>query len=1096
MEEVISPESNVKGEFVPFTIRSKDIETLENLVKKFNLSNSKAPIAKNIIDRLKSPHNEEARFLIMDQMINIINPSVALFYALWQLYSTYIFDLIEKNVVYNQLKPLLIKRTLNFFYKYLEGKSLFEVDFDVVDKNIREYLYHLSEVEIVNIGFELSDLQKDTLRAIGGKDYADTQDSIIENIEELYRLRPESERYGLGSQYYEYDSTLQKFSKLWRYNIITAVGFDITYKLKELGFSDENIKTLIKDLPDFLKNRPFEEMELKDVILYTRDFSDEIIGLVFGESSTRSKVQIGNAEDVNSRKLNDEQMAELLDFEYAGKFVGLTDVVERRVKKNLKKQLRDLEIEPKFLSQLRYQIKLRFERSFIHPGARVGLIAAQALGEQATQAGLRAFHHAGISSDSGFERIEAVTNCSTSPKNTFTYIALKESYTYREARIIASKIEYTSIASLLENEDSIFVGRTKPAANPDDDNDIFGGSASIAIYPAQPWHKVFIKIMSIKDQSFRGNVDKEWVVRLKLKSDALFQKRISMSMIAETIESLRSDLRVVYSNISIGIIDVFTSAAAPQDIQGSPAYRSYFQHIAIKNDLLKLEMKVQGTPGFSKAIVERLNIANFINKIIHQGTTDKLLDESPSVGDLNVIIVEFAIEDVLMAGIPDNHIKRFLAFKAGLSVDADQDEIDQYVGVTEDHDFIVLTGLAATKDKGKNSLEYKILTEETVRLGINSKEYAEGDKLIVILNSNTLNNIENVPVQKLLDFFLKQNEIPRFAYASIFFNRSKFEVEIEYDKRFNPQKIFDDFMKFLYAEKGIKASDKDFSTSFDKDSFTITIDTSNDKYDEKLISDFIKPYGDILRYEILDTESDNFDIKFTLSSGTLNDIWNELKTSLFTSEKRESLAHRYRILARGNGMKYLAEIPQIDINGTISSWTREIVDRLGIEAGRAQIFAEIKLNGGSAVSERHIAMLADVMSFIGELAPMTLGGKQLIKAGVLATVAMQQSFSMFIEAAMAGARDPLRSSVAQTLLGDFERNEIGRNADFKSKDEGTDSAIDMLMSATIATSKPKTKAKRQMIYGSNVTLDDKVKATKEFDKNAAKEINEFLDMNY
>ena len=77
------------------------------------------------------------------------------------------------------------------------------------------------------------------------------------------------------------------------------------------------------------------------------------------------------------------------------------------------------------------EIETRFKRSLVHPGEMVGSIAAQSIGEPATQMTLNTFHMAGVSSKNvtlGVPRLNEVINVAKRIKTPTLSIYLKEDY--------------------------------------------------------------------------------------------------------------------------------------------------------------------------------------------------------------------------------------------------------------------------------------------------------------------------------------------------------------------------------------------------------------------------------------------------------------------------------------------------------------------------------------------------------------------------------------------------------------------------------------------------------------------------------------------
>ena len=65
------------------------------------------------------------------------------------------------------------------------------------------------------------------------------------------------------------------------------------------------------------------------------------------------------------------------------------------------------------------EIETRFQQAHAHPGEMVGALAAQSLGEPATQMTLNTFHYAGVSAKNvtlGVPRLKEIINISKKPK--------------------------------------------------------------------------------------------------------------------------------------------------------------------------------------------------------------------------------------------------------------------------------------------------------------------------------------------------------------------------------------------------------------------------------------------------------------------------------------------------------------------------------------------------------------------------------------------------------------------------------------------------------------------------------------------------------
>lgn len=94
------------------------------------------------------------------------------------------------------------------------------------------------------------------------------------------------------------------------------------------------------------------------------------------------------------------------------------------------------------------EVKSRFEKSLAHPGEMVGTIAAQSIGEPATQMTLNTFHFAGVGSKNvtlGVPRLKEIINIAKKVKtpSLTVYLAQDVATDQEHAKDIQSTLEYT-----------------------------------------------------------------------------------------------------------------------------------------------------------------------------------------------------------------------------------------------------------------------------------------------------------------------------------------------------------------------------------------------------------------------------------------------------------------------------------------------------------------------------------------------------------------------------------------------------------------------------------------------------------------------------
>lgn len=110
----------------------------------------------------------------------------------------------------------------------------------------------------------------------------------------------------------------------------------------------------------------------------------------------------------------------------------------------------------------------------------------------------------------------------------------------------------------------------------------------------------------------------------------------------------------------------------------------------------------------------------------------------------------------------------------------------------------------------------------------------------------------------------------------------------------------------------------------------------------------------------------------------------------------------------------------VDHARTLSNDVCEIMEVLGIEAARACLLAEIHniiSFDGAYVNHRHLAILADSMTYRGHLMAIARTGINRVDTGPLMQCSFEETTDILLGAAMAGMRDPLSGVSDNIMLG-------------------------------------------------------------------------------
>jgi len=122
----------------------------------------------------------------------------------------------------------------------------------------------------------------------------------------------------------------------------------------------------------------------------------------------------------------------------------------------------------------------------------------------------------------------------------------------------------------------------------------------------------------------------------------------------------------------------------------------------------------------------------------------------------------------------------------------------------------------------------------------------------------------------------------------------------------------------------------------------------------------------------------------------------------------------------GTNLKAVLKMLEIDPIRTTTNDVKEISKVLGIEAGRQAIVNELYKNlkdNGIAVDVRHIMLLADLMTYDGEIRGIVRTGITKLKESPFARAAFEETTKHLLDAAFKGEKDFLTGVVENIIVG-------------------------------------------------------------------------------
>ncbi|KAK0631761.1 hypothetical protein B0T14DRAFT_419738 [Immersiella caudata] len=181
------------------------------------------------------------------------------------------------------------------------------------------------------------------------------------------------------------------------------------------------------------------------------------------------------------------------------------------------------------------EIEARWSKSAVNPGEMVGVLAAQSIGEPATQMTLNTFHFAGVSSKNvtlGVPRLKEILNVASNIKTPGMIVYLDSANaTIEQAKAMRNAVEHTSLRSVTAVTEIYYDPDITSTNIPED----FDMVESYFLIPDSTES-------STEDQS-------RWLLRITLDRQKMLDKGLRVEDVAHAIkQSYKNDVAVVFSD--------------------------------------------------------------------------------------------------------------------------------------------------------------------------------------------------------------------------------------------------------------------------------------------------------------------------------------------------------------------------------------------------------------------------------------------------------------------------------------------------------------------------------------------------------------------
>jgi len=207
--------------------------------------------------------------------------------------------------------------------------------------------------------------------------------------------------------------------------------------------------------------------------------------------------------------------------------------------KNLTKNFK---IQKEEYEKIIVTVEYLFERSRINPGEMVGAVAAQSIGEPATQMTLNTFHYAGVSAKSnvirGIPRLRELLGVTKNLKSPSTTIYLKDEFQkyQNKSQYVKNKLEYTVIKDVV-TKCQIYYDPKNTVYETDVEDD----KGMLEIY------KEFLNMKNGDDYEYEET--SPWVIRFTFNKELMMENGIVMEDIYLSLINYDNEkLNFIYSD--------------------------------------------------------------------------------------------------------------------------------------------------------------------------------------------------------------------------------------------------------------------------------------------------------------------------------------------------------------------------------------------------------------------------------------------------------------------------------------------------------------------------------------------------------------------
>lgn len=260
------------------------------------------------------------------------------------------------------------------------------------------------------------------------------------------------------------------------------------------------------------------------------------------------------------------------------------------------------------------EVETKFNQAIANPGEMCGTLAAQSIGEPATQMTLNTFHYAGVSSKNvtlGVPRLKEIINVATNMKtpSLTVYLTAENAASRDLAKAIQTELAFTTLKTVTASTEIIF--------DPD--------PSATVIEEDRDFVEAFF---AIPDEEVEANLHHQspWLLRMELDRAKMLDKKLDMSYVASRIvEAFSTDLFVIWSEDNAEKLVIRCRTIQGDDKEDFDNTEEDVFLRQVENNMLN-SVSLRGVEGIRRVFMIEQDKVMINNAGLHTSKSDKILE--------------------------------------------------------------------------------------------------------------------------------------------------------------------------------------------------------------------------------------------------------------------------------------------------------------------------------------------------------------------------------------------------------------------------------------------------------------------------------------